>query len=412
MKKTVILSACLLSGLVAMAQTELVKEVEREMKSSPEAYSTAMQKLQPAFTDSETAQSAYPYFVAGKGGYDYFDKMQVVQTLGEAVDQKAMGHGLLDGTAYLLKALPLDSVADAKGKIKTKYSKDIIKLIKGHYMDLDNAARNLNEGGDYMGAYEAWDLMLSLPHNAVLGNNAPEALPDSTQGQIRYFQGIVAHQGGDNAKSMEAFEKAIALGYDKPDVYNYAISKASDLHDTAKMAEIAKAAFDKFGDTQYINYIVNDKIQNKQYDEAKALLDDLIAKNPESANLYFVKGVVLAGIEHYEDSAVALKKATELDPENARTWAMLGDVVKSQGVKLDESAPQGREYNQYFIDNVMPLFAEACKDYEKACELDPDNSRQSLNSLRQLYYILGERDEATYKPKYEAVCAKLGISAD
>lgn len=411
MKKQVLLSLCLAGAMSAMAQTDLVKEVEREIKSDATNYPAAIEKLQPAFSNPETANSAYPYFVAGKGGCEYFDKMQAIQQIGQPVDQKLMGHGLLDGTLSLLKVLPLDSVPDAKGKVKPKYSKDIIKLIKGHYMDLDNAARNLNEAGDFKGAYEAWELMLTLPTNKELGTNAPEALPDSTRGQIRFFQGIVAHQGHNNEASLQAFEDALALGYDKPDVYNYAISKASDLKDTGKMAKIANEAYQKFGDTQYINYIVNDKIQNKQYDEAKAMLDDLIAQNPGAANLYYVKGVILASIEHYDDSATALRKAIELDPQNAAYITLLGDVIKSQGVKLDESAPQGREYNQYFQDKIMPLFAEACTYYEKAIEIDPDNAKQNLQSLRQLYYVLSERDPK-YKADYDRVCKALGISAE
>lgn len=411
MKKAALLSLCLLGGIAASAQTTLVKEVERQIKGDPISYPEALTKLQPAFSDPETAQTAYPYFVAGKGGYEYFDKMEVLQQVGQGVDNKGMGLALINGTKYLLQALPLDSVPDAKGKVKPKYSKDIIKLINNHFWSLDAAARNLNEAGDYADAYDAWELMIQLPDNPVLGANAPEAMPDSTKGQIRFFQGIVAHEAKMNDKSLAAFEDALALGYDKPDVYNYAISKASDMGNTAKMAEIAHAAYEKFGDTQYINYIVNDKIQKKQYDEAKKMLDELIAKNPTAGNLYYVKGAVLAGIEEFKESADALKKACELEPENARYYSLLGDVVKSQGVKLDETAPQGREYNEFFAANIIPLFVEATQDYEKAVQLDPENAKQNLQSLRQLYYVLSERDPK-YSADYKRVCGMLGIEAE
>lgn len=411
MKKAALLSMCLIGGLVASAQTELVKEVERQIKSNPESYPEALAKLQPAFSAPETENLAYTFFVAGKGGYEYFDKMGVLQQIGQGVDNKAMGLGLLNGTNYLLKALPLDSLPNEKGKVKPKYSKDIFKLINSHYMELDNAARNLNEAGAFNEAYDAWELMLALPHNPVLGEQAPAALPDSTQGQIRFFQGIVAHQGGQNEKSLAAFEQAIKLGYDKPDVYNYAISKASDMKDSGKMAQIAHEAYEKFGDTQYINYIVNDKIQKKQYDEAKQMLDELIAKNPQAGNLYYVKGAVLAGIEDFDGSVDALRSAVKIEPENARYYSLLADVLKSKAVKLDEAAPQGREYNDYFNQNVIPLFVEATGLYEKSVALDPENAKQDLNSLRQLYYVLSERDPK-YTPMYKKVCEQLGVAAE
>ena len=148
MKKNVILGLCVFAGLSAAAQTSLVKEVERNLKAKPSDYPAQVKNLQPAFTNEETANTAYPYFVAGKGGYDYLDNQQVMQAAGQNVDLKAMGHSVIDGYGYLVKALSCDTVVDAKGKAKTKYSKDIIKLINNHYNDFNTAAVYLWEAQD------------------------------------------------------------------------------------------------------------------------------------------------------------------------------------------------------------------------------------------------------------------------
>ena len=124
MKKIALLGVCLAATATGFAQNSLVKEAEVEAKSKN--YEKAMTMIVPAFSNPETAGSAYTYYVPGKAGVDMYNDLYAATLLGKQVDKKKMGHALIDGLSYLLKALPLDSVADAKGKIKTKYSKNIL----------------------------------------------------------------------------------------------------------------------------------------------------------------------------------------------------------------------------------------------------------------------------------------------
>ena len=126
MKKLSVLGVCLFAGLTAVAQNSLVKEVERELKSGIEQYPQKIEKLKPAFTDAETKDRPYVWYVAGKGGMDYFDNQEVLKQMGKPVDDQIIGTSLMNSFDYLIKALPLDSIPNEKGKIKTKYSKDII----------------------------------------------------------------------------------------------------------------------------------------------------------------------------------------------------------------------------------------------------------------------------------------------
>ena len=140
MKKISILGLCLLTLGTAAAQKQLVKEVEREMKSNAASYPDQMKKLAPAFTDAETATDAYTWFVAGKGAYDYYDQQSVFAQMGKEVNKKQIGSSIIEGFDYFSKALPLDTITDSKGKVKTKYSKDIVKQVVNHYNDFNNAA--------------------------------------------------------------------------------------------------------------------------------------------------------------------------------------------------------------------------------------------------------------------------------
>lgn len=149
MKKISILGLCLLTLGTAAAQKSLVKEVERDMKSNPASYPDQMKKLAPAFTDAESATDAFTWVVAGKGAFGYYDQQSVFAQMGKDVNKKQLGTSVIEGYEYLTKALPLDTVVDAKGKVKTKYSKDIYKQIANHYNDFNNAALFLWEAEDY-----------------------------------------------------------------------------------------------------------------------------------------------------------------------------------------------------------------------------------------------------------------------
>ncbi len=237
MKKLSVLGVCLFAGLTAVAQNSLVKEVEREMKSSVDKYPEKLDKLKPAFTNEETAGHAYVWFVAGKGGMDFYDNQEVMKKMGKQVDDKVIGNALMNSFDYLLKALPLDSIPNEKGKIKPKYSKDAINLIKNHHKDLNVAAVNLWQVADYPDAYKAWEMYMAIPSNPVLGENAPAALPDSSASDIYYNMGLAAWQANQFDDALNAFDNAIAKGYTKKNIYDYAIAVAyNNNHDAAKMA--------------------------------------------------------------------------------------------------------------------------------------------------------------------------------
>ena len=175
MRTITFLGLCVAASIAANAQTSVVKESEQHLKNGK--YLDAVTTIKPALTNPETSQVANAWFIPGKADMEYYKEQYLNKTIGKQVDGKKMGHALIDGYNYLLTALPLDSIPDAKGKIKPKYSKDIVKLIKENYDHFNNAAVFLWDAQDYQGAYDAWDIVINAPSNPVLGANAPKAYP-------------------------------------------------------------------------------------------------------------------------------------------------------------------------------------------------------------------------------------------
>lgn len=393
MKKLSLLSLGILSALSMSAQTSLVKEVERQMKSSPEKYQANMEMLAPAFTNPETAENAYVWFVAGKGGFNFYDQLFGFKQIGRDVDNSAMGHALIDGYDYLLKALKYDPVEE-KGKIKTKYTKDIYKLLQSHYNDFNNAAIFMWEVKDYDGAYDAWTIYANMPENPQLKDAGLKQLPDTILSDIYYNRALAAWQAEKLENALESFDKAMSLGYNKQQIFDYAIGVSSALGDTEKMAKYATEAYKLFGSegNNYVGLMVNDKLKKEQYREAEDLLKEMIAQNPNDAQVYYILGYVYDNENDLEKASENYHKALEVNPSHAKAHYQSGRLLYNQALMEDEkvNTKSAQEYNAIRENKIDPLFKSAAQYLEKAYELDPENNYDALNLLRTIYYNLND----------------------
>lgn len=398
MKKKLFFGLCVAAATVTgTAQVNAVKEAERAAKDGN--YKAAMELLQPAFTNEETANDAKTWFVAGKAGFDFYDNQYALKSIGKEADAKAMGAALINSYGYLTKALPLDSLPNEKGKIKPRFSKEIVKLIQSHYNDFNNAAVFMWEAQDWQGAYDAWNVLINAPSDPVLGANAPKAYADSTLAEIIYNQGLAAWQMDSLSMSLACFEKAIEKGYSKKQVFDYAINHAAQLRDNDKVYQLAEQAYKLHGSENplYLQLMINGRIEHEQYDEARQMLDDAIAANPDDAQLYYVKGILEESQKNNEEAYKMYEIAIEKNPELAQAQYALGRSICTKAYKINDEAVNkpNAEYQKIREEQVNPLFRKAAEHLERALEIDPDNSHDVRVYLKNIYYNLG--DDANLK---------------
>lgn len=395
MKKIAFLGLCLAATVAASAQISVVKEAERQAKDKK--YEEAMKTIQPAFADPETSALAYTYFVPGKAGIDLYTDLYLQMTIGKQADKKKMGHALIDGYGYLLKALPLDSVPDAKGKVKPKYSKNIIKMINENYNSLNNAAVAMWEAQDFQGAYDAWQMLLELPKNPVLGKNAPKAYADSTNSDIYFNQALAAWQIENIELSLASLEKAIASGYNKAQAYDYAISHAARLGQNDKVYKLAEDAYAKYGNANplYLQLKINGLIENQKYEEAASFLENAIAANPEDGQLYNIQGILYESMKNEAKAKDSYLAATEKDPKNANALYNYARMICNEAYRANDKAQEENtgndDYQKIRIEVVNPLFVKAAGYLERALELDPEN-HDVKTILRNIYYNVGDEE--------------------
>lgn len=398
MKKFSLLGLCLLTLGSVSAQINLVKEVERTIKGDNVDYVAAREQITPALTNDETKNNAQTWFVAGKLEFDCYDNLYAKKSIGQTVDSKSIGDALINGYRFYIAALPLDTVINEKGKVKTKYSKDIIKTIAGHYNDFDNAASFLWEAQDFEGAYTAWDIFLKLPNNPTIAKSL--TVPhDSIMGELAYNQALAAWQANRLDSALIAFDFARSKGYNKKNLYDYAISVAAQSLKNDVVYALAADAFKYYGkeDNKYITIVINGYIESKDYEKAKATIEEALTLDPQNGELYDVMGIIYDSQKDNEKAMECYKKAIELKPEFARAQYNYGRKIceKAYAISDASSTLSQNEYMKVRDEQIFPLFKEAVIYLEKAYELDPDNQADALRYLRNVYYNLG--DEANLK---------------
>lgn len=402
MKKLLLVAVAAATAWAASAQMAVLKEAERAMKGGKDA-AEVVKIITPAFTDPETADMAMTWYVPGAADFKQYDHMLGLRQLNTLPEggEITMGHLLIDGYGYFMKALPLDSVPDAKGKIKPKYSKEIVNTLVGHFLDYRNTGADLFNAKDYQGAYDLWSEYVDLAAIPAVrkglesnGNGALAA--DTTVAEVAYNQALAAWQADKLDKALAAFRKAVSLGYTKKHIFDYAISVAQNLKDQEAILEFAQMGLPLYGkdDSMYMSQIVNYYLQKKDYDTALNTIQQAIELEPNNAEFYVIRGVLYENTENLPDNKKlakdSYKQAMDLNPNNPRAVYYYGRMICDQAFRLDDEAPTRQdEYDAFFAVNIKPLFLDAAEVLEKAYTLDPDNT-DILRYLENVYYKLSD----------------------
>ncbi len=397
MKKFLIIGLCALTGVGAMAQADVVKEAERAMKKKA-TYAEVVKIITPAISDPTTAQDAATYYIPGKAGFNQYDEFIGLKALNRLPENgtKTMSEALMGGYEYFMKALPLDSVPNEKGQIKTKYSKDIINTVSGHYHDFNGAALEFWNLKDYDNAYKAWQTFIDMSYSPLYAGKI--TVPnDTVMGEIMYNQALAAWQNNELEATLQAFLNAKKHNYTKKNLYEYAIAVATNLKNDEMVTALATEAQDLYGaeDSSFLGFVINGKLNDKKYDEALSLIDQAIEKNPDNAQYYVIKGILLEQDEIKGDAKSAYAKAVELDPYNAQAQYNYGRMFYNEAMAINDAAPtDDRAYSKIYYEQVKPLLLKSVEILENAANLKEDYT-DPLKVLQQAYYLL--QDEAGLK---------------
>lgn len=404
MKKISLLAISSLAAIAAWAQADVVKEVERALKQGSPDYVQAIKTITPALADPSTANNPQAWYLAGKANFGLYDQLYIQESIGNALNadqKKQAGHALIDGYGNYFTAIPLDATPDEKGKVKPKYTKDMVKTMKSNYAQLKNAGVFLFEAQDFKGAYDAWEIYVQLPTNPLLGKDAPASEPDTIVGNMMYYQLLAALSCNENQLALDKVAQIEKSGYKNMDVYVYGIEAARRLNDSIAMQNLARKGYEEYGtkNIQFVGQLINEHLQKNDYVGCYDLVNQALAATPDDntaikSQLYDIMGVVCEQQEKPEEAIANFDKAISLDPENGKNYYDKARIIYNKAVRLDETLENASERDQ----QVKPMLLEAAQMFEKAYGLDQENLSMIPNVLYRLYYRLGDgyQDKTDY----------------
>ena len=196
--------------------------------------------------------------------------------------------------------------------------------------------------------------------------------------------------------ALVAFEQAKAKGYTKKNLYDYAISVASQANKLNVAAQYAKEAYPIYGseDPIYLQVIVNDFLEKKEYANAIEYINGLLEKDPQNATLVDLQGVCLENNGKQDEAIETYKKAIELNPSSVLARFHLGNILYNKAYAIDNNAsalPQA-QYDKIRAEQTEPLLREAAAQLEEAYKLDELNMGEAVKILKNIYYILGDEE--------------------
>ena len=384
MKKFLSLLLCVGATTSVFAQMTLVKQAEK-LSGKPDKLAEARGLIKQAIENPETKDQAITYYVAGKIEMDAYDngfKTKMINPNDPSAQIDAMGQALFDAYNYFLQALPLDSLPNEKGQVKPKYSKDIVNKIKGHQNDFFTVGADYYNNKEYYPqAYNGFVIYGDIP--TVLFPNDASIMNQEQVATAFFNAGLAASQGGATEASAEAFKKARLAGYEQPEATIYEIacwqtiaqqdeSRTSEAQ--SHIMEAAQAGMDKFGIEQqiFLNNIINSLVSENRTDEALAKLNALIADNPDSSNLYGLRGYVYDRLENDDQSVADYVKAATLPSADFETLKNASNKLYRVGAsKLNDLEGTSPETNAARESIKNDYFLQAQKFAQQANEMQP-----------------------------------------
>lgn len=393
MKKIFLIAALAIVVTAAYAQKKNVSIADKATWEEVPNFTEARQAIQAAMVEPTTSNQAKTWAVAGLVEMRFFRTEADKQAYGQTADEEGMYAALGDAYKYFLKAVELEKIPNEKGKVSTKYTKQIRQTLKdnmdyfyyggGYYLNKDNKEA----------AYTMFNLMDELCRQDFMAEAAINC-QDSMHMQCRYYAAVVALQIGNYQQALAALEKSKADDYNGLDIYNYIAYAYGQLKDTVNQAKTFKEGLQKYGaaangeDYAFMPRLINLYISQNNTAEAISLIEEALAENPNDYEFWKVLGSLYYDEKNETKAIEALNKSIEVNPEYADAYGELGRIYYNKAITISNETNEiqnNEEYKKAREEKVKPAFMEAAPYFEKALELKPYETNYMYN-LKNIYY--------------------------
>ena len=300
------------------------------------------------------------------------DKVKAYDTLG-------LADGICNAIENAIECDKYDQLPDAKGKVKPKFAEKNAARVWAVRPNLVNIGQSEAQKGNDAGVLKYWGTFVDAgeaPFFAAQDHNAEK----DYVGQVAFFAGRYAYQANEIDRANKYFEVAKRDPQQKADAVNFQLyamrSNLKTREDSLAYVNQLKAMYEQEPENDVVLDGLNQMYEGMKDKAAQtALLDNHLAKFPNSFTALANKGLMAVNDNNAEEGAKWLRKASEAKPDNAVVWTYLGACLSVLAANAADNATAQKQYD------------EAIAAFDKAKELDPTRELANWGYNRyQAYY--------------------------
>lgn len=395
MKKITLTALALTIAMGGFAQKKNVSAAEGDL-IEPINLESAQSNIEAAMKDPSTADWAKTYYVAGQVYYKIYETEAVKRQTGMEFSQDLMSDNLAKAVDAYLKCGELDQKPDAKGKVKPKYTKDVVKNLKSYSDYLIAEGQEHQKKGENEKAINMMSKYLNLTASDVMKSENLQA--NSMYNDVKFLVvNLSASLPAQRQSMIQYMNELKAAGYKEETMYEWLSDAYAADHETDKMLNILNEGIKKYPGNKYlIGNLINYYLENNKEQEAIQYLDAAIQKDPNNAQYYMIKGEMAIKKSKFDDAITNLKKATELDPSNFNAQYECGLAYEKKGEEIFDAAKNIKDVKKYNAEKnkANEEYKKSLPYFEKARSIN-GSDEMNLRFLRSVYYKLSMNDKYT-----------------
>lgn len=311
----------------------------------------------------------------------------------------------------LTESYVYDNTPNLKGKVAPKFNDKNVALIENCLDYYFYAGIFLNQNGDKEGASANFKKHLALPNNPALASKKATILEQKADNyaQTAYYGTLLNYEMKKWDEILATVDAGLSNKEYNHDLYLIKAEAVMETtKDTLKYMEVLRDAVMKVdNNVEFAKTLIALYSDHNDTKNALELADELIKKNPEDLNAWYIKGsVYLNVVEDYKASRECFEKVLAIDPQHvdanfnmaASYMNEVADRVKAGEFKfLDKKTVSGQKNVEAYkkeLETFQGYYRNAQGYMEKVRELTPTNSKKWASPLQRIYFNLGMQEEA------------------
>lgn len=384
MKKLIVAAMMVLGATTAFAGDSDALKAVMKAKTYAEAEALLKQNLGQLANDAEKAKAYNKLVDLSMKAYN--DQQSIMQTnqimkKNDPIDENAMNEGAYNALLNAVECYKYDQLPNAKGKVAPKFGGNAARVWSAR-IQLVNAGQTAAQNNKADDVLKYWGAFLDTETNPLFASIDAKQKESEKEyiGQVALFAARYAYQAKDGARCEKYCDIAMKSEKEAKDALNlklYVLKDALKTHaDSLSYINKLKDLYAKDANNEVILDGLNSMYSSmRMQKEQEALLDEVLAKNPNSFVALANRGMMFIQRNDADNAIKNLKKALDIKPDNVTVMVYLGACYNSKASALQD--PNGRKV----------VYKEAIKVLDKAKELDPEKSQANWGYTRyQAYY--------------------------